>query len=47
MTEIIAREDEALAIGEGSCSVYIANRGVTKAQAISMGAGVHGTYTDN
>lgn len=30
MAKIIAREDFALSVGGGSCSSYVANRGVTK-----------------
>lgn len=47
MAEIIAREDEALSIGGGSCSAYVTNRGVTKARAESMGAGARGNYANN
>lgn len=47
MARIIAREDQALSIGGGSCSSYVANRGVTKARAVSYGATVVGTYSDN
>ena len=44
---IIAREDEALSIGGGGCSSYIANRCVTRARAISMGNSVSTSYADN
>lgn len=47
MARIIAREDQALQIGGGSCSSYVANRAVTKARAVSYGATVVGTYSDN
>lgn len=47
MARIIAREDYALKVGAGSCSSYTANRGVTKARAVSYGASVSGTYSDN
>lgn len=47
MADLIAREDYALSIGGGGCSSYAANRGVTKARAISMGASVSGSYSDN
>ena len=30
MAKLIAREDFALSIGGGTCSSYVANRGVTK-----------------
>jgi hypothetical protein len=47
MARIIAREDYALALGKYACTLYSANRAVTKAQAVSFGTGVRGTYLDN
>ena len=47
MARIIAREDEALSVGTRSCSFYEANRGVTKARAISYGVTFKGNYTDD
>jgi hypothetical protein len=47
MAKLIAREDYALEVGNGSCSSYTANRGVTKARAVSYGASVSGSYSDN
>ena len=44
---IIAREDEALSIGGGGCSSYVANRCVTRARAISMGNTISTSYADN
>ena len=47
MAKLIAREDYALKVGNGSCSSYVANRAVTRARAISYGASVSGSYSDN
>jgi hypothetical protein len=47
MARIIAREDYALSIGGGSCTSYTANRAVTKTRALSMGAKIRGTYSNN
>lgn len=47
MAKLISREDYALKVGHGSCSSYTANRGVTKARAISYGASISGSYSDN
>lgn len=47
MARIIAREDYALKVGHGSCSSYTANRGVTRARAVSYGASINGSYSDN
>lgn len=47
MAKLIAREDYALKVGHGSCSSYTANRGVTRARAVSYGASMSGSYSDN
>lgn len=47
MARLISREDYALKVGAGTCSSYVANRGVTKARATSYGASISGTYSDN
>lgn len=47
MAKLISREDYALSVGGGSCSSYVAERGVTKTKAISFGATVSGSYADN
>ena len=48
MASRIAREDEALSIGGGSCSAYTANRAATKAQAVLFGCTIRAntSYTD-
>lgn len=47
MAKLIAREDFALSVGGGSCSSYVANRAVTKRQAIAFGCSLRISYSDN
>ena len=48
MAEIIATEQQALAIGGGSCSSYVTYRAVTKSQATYFGASTkNNTYANN
>ena len=47
MAKLIAREDYALKVGHGSCSSYSASRAVTRARAVSYGASISGSYSDN
>lgn len=47
MPDIIAREDYVKNISGKSCSAYVANRAIDRAQVTALGVGYRGTYAAN